>query len=251
MERRRYLTVISLILWLNGAVWAQATVFTWSGRITDNNTGRPIANVAVVTIGNMTGTRVAVTDANGNYTLPIGGNTNLTLRAYRTNYLFNPLSTGRISGQIVTGAATQDFSGTALPFPLSVIDVAPVLLTEDDSLQALTLNALTRTRDPLAATTPFNFSSDTRTRLVLLLVDLDVYPNTGETLGGVVTVTATDAQSRNYSLTPEDLRKIAGFPWLSQLTVRVPPELANVGQVNLTVAARGQVSNAATMRFIQ
>lgn len=249
MLQLRYLPAIGLILWLSGGAWAQGTVFTWSGRVTDNNTGQPIANVAVVATGNVTGTRVAVSDANGNYTLNLGGNTNFSLRAYRTSYAFSPLSVTRTSPQTITGTATQDFSGTALPFPILLFATAPILLTEDDSLRALTLNSLTRTRDPFTPVTSFNFGPDTRTRLVLLLVDLDLYASQGETLSSVVTVTATDAQSRNYTLTPEDLRKVPGFAWLSQLTVRVPPEVANIGQVSLTVLARGQISNATTARF--
>ena len=62
---------------------------------------------------------------------------------------------------------------------------------------------------------------------------------------------AQDAQSRTYNLVPEDLRKVSGFPWLSQLTVRLPAELSGAGEANVTVMFQGQFqdSKAAKVRF--
>ena len=248
MFYKRMFLALSCCLWWSYAVTpAQSAVFTLSGRVTDQNTGQGISNVAVTANGNLTGTRVAVTDANGNYLLAMGANNNITFRAYRTNYVFNPLSVTRTSTQIITGQETRDFTGAANPLSIRLFDVAPVLLTEDDSLRALTLNALTRTRDPFGPMTAFNFSADHRTRLVLLLVDLDLF--NGELLANTITATAEDVQARLYTLVPEDLRKVPGLPWLSQLTVRLPAELTGPGNVNLRVATRGQNSNSATVRI--
>jgi hypothetical protein len=70
---------------------------------------------------------------------------------------------------------------------------APVLLTEDNSLNALALDGVMRTRDPFSLTNENYFGSDKRTRLTLLLVDLDLYPNQGETIS-IVTAQAQDAR---------------------------------------------------------
>jgi hypothetical protein len=225
-----------------------AQTVTFFGRVTEQNTGQAISGAAVVAEGNQTGTRVAVTDSSGNYSLPFGSNTNIRLRAYKTNYIFSPfLVTYSSSGGFpVFGSFNHDFEGTNLPF--LILSKAPVLLTEDNSLNALVLDDVLRTRDPFATTTNNYFWADKRTRLALLLVDLDIYPNQGETLS-VITATATDAQSKNYNLEVEDLRKVPGVPWMSQLIVRLPSELAGVTEVMVTVSARGQASRSAKVRL--
>ena len=79
------------------AVTAYSQTATFSGKITDQNSGLGIPNVAVVALGNQTGTRVAVTDAQGNYTVSMGANNNIRVRAYRTNFVFDPLQIGFVS----------------------------------------------------------------------------------------------------------------------------------------------------------
>jgi Carboxypeptidase regulatory-like domain len=230
------------------SVWAQQTAVTISGRVTEENTGQGIEGVAVAALGNRTGTRVAVTDAQGNYTLPFGANTSIKLRAYKTNFLFNPVSAEFISpgGQPLTGARTLDFTGTRLPFPILIFALPPILLTEDESLNALALDAVLHTRDPFPLASDHYFGADARTRLKLFLVDLDLY--SGETLS-TITVQAKDEQQRTHVLAVEDLRKVPDFPWMSQLTVRLPGELAGAREITLSVAARGQASNLTGLRL--
>jgi len=110
----------------------------------------------------------------------------------------------------------------------------------------LTVDAVTHARDPFPLTHDNYFGSDKRTRLTLLLVDLELF--SGETLA-IVTAQAVDAQAKTYSLVVEDLRKVPNVPWLSQLTVRLPSELAGVTNVTINVSARGQVSNGAKVRL--
>lgn len=242
------LTFLIAVL-LAGAATLSAQTVTFSGRVTEQSNGQGISGAVVVAEGNSTGTRVAVTDAQGNYTLPFGANTNIRLRAYKTTYTFNPLLVTFVSsGPALSGSFSRDFAGTSFPF--RIITQPPVLLTEDNSLTALTLDGVVRTRDPFAVTNDHYFGSDTRTRLTLLLVDLDLYPNQGENLS-MISVQEQDAQSRNYNLVPEDLRKVAGFPWMSQLTVRLPAELSGVGETNITVMFQGQfqASRSVKVRF--
>src|SRR5436190_2064914 len=86
-----------LVAMICAAVSARAQAVTFTGHITDQATGQGIANVAVVGVGNQTGTRVVVTDSAGNYSLPLGANTNIRLRAYKSLYVFNPLVVGYTS----------------------------------------------------------------------------------------------------------------------------------------------------------
>ena len=245
----RYLLTRLVFLWVVmvagvGCVAAQTVTFT--GRITNQSTGQGISDVAVVAEGNQTGTRVALTDAQGNYTLPFGANTNIKLRAYKTTYIFNPAVIGFASfgGFPISGSITQNYGGTS--FPVLVLALSPILLTEDDSLNALVLDEVVHTRDPFPLMSANYFGTDKRTRLTLLLVDLDLYPN--ETLA-LVTAQAVDTQAKAYSLVVEDLRKVPNVPWMSKLTVRLPSELAGVTNVTVTVSARGLVSNGAKIRL--
>jgi hypothetical protein len=57
---------------------------------------------------------------------------------------------------------------------------APVLLTEDNSLQALALDSVLMTRDPFPLVNANYFDTDKRTRIKLLVVDFDLF--SGETL---------------------------------------------------------------------
>jgi hypothetical protein len=242
------ISLVSIVLLL-GAVATSAQTATFTGRVTEQTTGQGVSGAVVVGEGNATGTRVAVTDVQGNYTLPFGANTNIRIRAYKTTYTFDPLLVVHVSsGPPVSGSFSQDFAGTS--FPVRIITMPPVLLTEDNSLSALTLDGVVRTRDPFRVTNDHYFGLDQQTRLTLLLVDLDLYPNQGETLSRI-SVQAQDAQSRTFNLTPEDLRKVPGFPWMTQLTVRVPPEVAGVGETNVTVTFQGQFqpSRSAKIRF--
>ncbi|HEX3229041.1 MAG TPA: hypothetical protein VHQ95_08750 [Pyrinomonadaceae bacterium] len=240
--------VFLILIVFGGGLTLCAQTATFSGRVTEQSTGEGIAGVAVVGEANQTGARVAVTDTQGNYTLPFGPNTTIRLRAYKTNYFFNPAIVGysSLGGFPLTGTFTQNFAGTN--FPVLVLARAPVLLTEDNSLNALALDGVMRTRDPFSLTNENYFGSDKRTRLTLLLVDLDLYPNQGETIS-IVTAQAQDALLRTYALAVEDLRKVPNVPWMSQLMVRLPTELAGVTDVNVTVSARGLASNAARIRL--
>jgi hypothetical protein len=230
------------------SVWAQPPAFTVSGRVTEQDTGQGIGGVAVAAQGDRTGTRVVITDAQGNYVLPFGANTNIKLRAYKTGFIFNPVSVAFISpgGPPITGTRAQDFTGARLPFSILIFPQPPILLTEDESLNALALDAVLHTRDPFPPVSEHYFGADTRTRLKLFLVDLDLY--SGETLS-IITVQAQDAQQRAYSLAVEDVRKVPDFPWLSQLTVRLPGELAGGTDITISVSARGLASNQTRLRL--
>jgi len=218
-----------------------AQTVTFSGKVTDQNTGLGIAGVAVVAQGNQTGTRVAVTDAQGNYSIPFGANTNIRLRCYRTQYIFNPVVIGFFSpgGFPISGAINQDFTGLTLPFPILIFAQPPILLTEDGTLNALTLDSVLQTRDPVALSNNAYFGADKRTRLQLYVVDLDLF--SGETLS-IISASARDAQQVSHALTIEDLRKVPGVPWMSQLTLRLPNEVVSPGDAFVSVTARGQQS---------
>ena len=116
----------------------------------------------------------------------------------------------------------------------------PTLLMFENSTRAAGLDSVTKVRDPLPVVTRNNFSLDHRTRLTLFATNMDLLP--GETVSAV-TATARDSRSRNYSLKVEFLGKVPTLTSLSQLVVRLPDELAQAGEVSVSVSLHGQTSN--------
>jgi hypothetical protein len=186
---RRFFSSLLLLLFIT-ATHAYSQTVTFSGRVTDTNTGLGIPDVAVVAVGNQTGTRVALTNTNGDYTIEMGTNTNIKMRAYRRNFSFNPVFAGFTSiGGPLTGSHPLNFSGTTLPFAILIFAQAPVLLTEDSSLHALALDSLFLIRDPFPVVNTNYFGSDKHTRIKLMLVDLDLF--NGETVS-IISVQGID-----------------------------------------------------------
>ncbi len=119
---------------------------------------------------------------------------------------------------------------------------APTLLTEQNSTRAIALDSVTYVRDPLPVVALNNFGQgrDPRTRVALFGINMDLGP--GEN-ASAVTATARDSRSRNYSLKVEFVGKVPQLDWLSQVVVRLPDELANAGDVSISISLHGQTSN--------
>ena len=242
---RRFFSPLLLLLIASAHAYSQTVTF--SGRVTDTNTGLGLSDVAVVALGNQTGTRVALTNANGDYTIEMGANTNIKLRAYRTQFVFNPIFAGFTSiGGPLIGSHPLNFQGTAFSFTILILLQAPILLTEDSSLQALALDSLLLTRDPFPLVNTNYFGTEKQTRIKLLVVDLDL--SSSENIS-MISVQGVDNSAIAHALTVEDLRKVPGTPWLSQLTVRAPEAVATPNVLTISVTMRGQTSNAVTVRL--
>jgi len=120
---------------------------------------------------------------------------------------------------------------------------APVIVMEQNTDSAIALDSVWMTRDPFPLVTPFNFSADGRTRLMLFVMNLDLLP--GET----VTARAEDAALNVYPLTVEFVGKTPGFDWLTQVVVRLPDNTPASQPIFVSVSLRGQTSNKARIRM--
>jgi len=78
---------------------------------------------------------------------------------------------------------------------------------------------------------------DFRTRLVLLATHVNLTPPED------VTAQAEDSQNRTFPLKVEFVGKVPRFDWLTQVIVKLPDELMNVGEVRVSIAVRGVSSN--------
>jgi len=156
-------------------------------------------------------------------------------------YSFNwyPLAAGRytVSATAIdnNGASTTSRSVTFL-----VNAGVPQLLTDVDTSKVAALESVTLLKEPFAVVSEHSFGSDQRTRLLLFGVNLDLRPD--EDLSAI-TVQAEDSQQRKYLLPVEAVSSIPKFPWLFQITVKLPDELQGTGDVWLIVSLRGVQSN--------
>ena len=121
-----------------------------------------------------------------------------------------------------------------------VATLPPVLLTDEITHRAAALESVILTREPFSLAAAHNFSADRRTRISLLAVNVDLAPNEDTS---VVTVEAENAQQRIFQLPVERVVNVPKAGWLTQVVVRLPDELANAGDVFVSMKLRGISSN--------
>lgn len=120
----------------------------------------------------------------------------------------------------------------------------PNLATEANSDRAIALNAATFAREPFASFTDPNFSQDKATRIMLFVANLDLLP--GEDLS-LLTVQAQDSLLRTYSLPIEYAGLVENSTLFTQINVRLPEEIFNLGDVWVSVRFRGTTGNRARL----
>jgi hypothetical protein len=131
-------------------------------------------------------------------------------------------------------------SGEALLTVTASTATAPVLLAEEGTGRGAALNPVTMTRDPFPLLSDHNLSEDRQTRVTLFAVNVDpaaVGP------GSPLTAQAEDTGQRVYPLAVEFVGRVQSFDWLTQVIVRLPAELPEEGDVQVSVSFRGLTSN--------
>jgi Metallo-peptidase family M12/Carboxypeptidase regulatory-like domain len=205
-----------------------------SGRVTDVN-GKPISGVDILAVGSSF--RMTQTDAGGGYVfndLIPGGNYRVT--PSKQNYAFTP-------EDFTVNELTKD---QVANFTVKTSPDGPVLVTEGGSNQAITLDSVTLLRSPFPVFTSNNFSADRRTRVLLFAYNAGLLPSEDVS---AVKAQAEDALGNIYVLVVESVRPVPSIDWLSQITVKLPNELSNGGEIMVTISLRGATSNKALIRI--
>jgi uncharacterized protein (TIGR03437 family) len=149
-----------------------------------------------------------------------------------------PTSTARVKVEAIDNI----FFSISLPsFEITPNGTTPsTLLTEENTNRGIALDSVWFTRDVFTLSSAYNFSFDQRTRIILFAVGLDLMPGENEF---VVTAQADYAGHGTYPLTVEYVGRVPNFDWLTQVNMRLPNELANAGDVLVSVSLRGAASN--------
>jgi len=148
----------------------------------------------------------------------------------------NLLSDSRRWNLTVKSVATPTPTPTPSPTPTP----APILLVEENSNRGVALDSVNWLRDPFPISTIYNFSADGHTRVMLFAMNVEL--QAGENLS-IVTAEAEDSQQTVYPLTVEYVGNISNLNWLAQINVRLPDNLANAGNVLVSIKVRGVQSN--------
>lgn len=216
-------------------VTAKLAVYSLSGRLADN-TGNALSNVIVALSGTRTG--VTRTDWDGNYSfgnLAAGGSYTVTPSAPATSgYDFQPRN--RTFNNLSGNHTDVHFAA----IPNTEAKMSPLLLAEDNSPGAISLDSVTWLRGPFPIVAVNNFSLDRRARLTLFAVNVPLMPGEG---ASAITAQAEDSENNIYPLTVEFAGAVPNSEWLAQIIVRLPAEFVNLSRVWVSINHRGVTSN--------
>lgn len=127
-----------------------------------------------------------------------------------------------------------------LPERASAQTRPPVLISEPTSTRAIALESVTLLREPFTLTSPYAWSTDRRTRVILFALNLSLLP--GENAGSVA-AEAEDASHRRYNLQVEYVGPLPEQSWLSAVVLRLNDDLSASGDVLVRVTYHGVNSN--------
>jgi hypothetical protein len=142
-------------------------------------------------------------------------------------------------------AGTPGFTGS-YSFTL-VNNEPPTLLAEESSDSAIALESVFMLRDPFPLATLLSLSpADPQTRIMLIADNFALLSNESHS---IVTAVAEDNLLNSYPLTIEFIGKVPGFGRLTQIALKLPPNLPPGQEVRVSVSLRGKTSNKVRFRI--
>lgn len=137
-----------------------------SGHVVDGG-NNPISDVTITLSKNFQGTITTTTlstDAQGNYSSSdLGCQNGVQVTPSKGGYSFSPLSISFTSSGCITGTKTADFTGTAAP---------PTIFVVEGTNELAAVDSVTLVRGPFELPNNHNFSMDQRTRITFFTTDL-------------------------------------------------------------------------------
>lgn len=151
-----------------------------------------------------------------------------------------------LAGAYVIEVTGNGLGPYAITLTTNTAQSPPVLLTEANTDIAIALSSVTHLRDPFPLTDPFNFGLDGQARVILFATNLDLFP--GEN-SSAVTAFAEDPQGNLHPVTVEFIGKLPMLDWVSQVIVKLPPNLSAGQDIRVTVSLHGLTSKKARFRI--
>ncbi len=123
----------------------------------------------------------------------------------------------------------------------------PVLLSEASSTRAIAFESVTMRAEPFPLTASVPFSSDTRTRIAIFAMNLELLAAYGSSTSAegtsAFTADAQDVTGKRYPLRVEHVSQVPGFPGITMIIVRLADDMGDVGDVLLGLNLHGVASN--------
>lgn len=125
---------------------------------------------------------------------------------------------------------------------------APQILADADTGRVAAFDSVTLLTEPFPVVSAARnlIAADRRTRVTLFLVGVRFdTPQDAQ----AVTARAENAQHVFFDLPVEAVGRVKNLSWMAQVTVRLPDELTDAGDVSVSVSVRGVESNKATVHI--
>ena len=116
----------------------------------------------------------------------------------------------------------------------------PILISQTANTRAIAFESVTMKAEPFALTASVPFSTDTRTRVCIFAMDLELLPGEG---ANAFTSDVQDASGKIYPLRVEFVGQVPNFPGITMIIVRLSDDLGDVGDVLLRLNLHGMSSN--------
>ena len=120
----------------------------------------------------------------------------------------------------------------------------PKLISDTASTRAIAFESVIFKGEPFPLTATVPFSTDTRTRICIFAMDLELLP--GEA-ANAFTADVQDAGGKLYPLRIEFMGQVPGFPGITMFIVRLADDIGDVGDVLLRMNLHGMASNRVRM----
>jgi glucose/arabinose dehydrogenase len=166
--------------------------------------------------------------------------------ATSSSYTLSPTTLGDNGAKFRCVVSNAFGNATSNEATLTVQPPPPMLVTEQNTDVAIAFDSVNILRDPFPLTNTLNFSSDSRTRVMLFALNLDLLPGEDNT---AVTAQAEDSLLNPYPLTVEFVGKVPGYGWLTEVVVKLPDNLPTGQDVLVSITWHTRTSNKARFKI--
>jgi uncharacterized protein (DUF1800 family) len=116
----------------------------------------------------------------------------------------------------------------------------PVLISQTDSTRAVAFETTSFKAEPFPLTSSLPLSTDTRTRISIFAMGLELLPGEG---ANAFTSDVQDASGKLYPLRVEFVGQVPNFPGITMIVVRLADDIGDVGDVLIRLNLHGMASN--------
>ena len=132
----------------------------------------------------------------------------------------------------------------AVPGLQAATNKSPILLSDASSTRAIALESGSLKPEPFPLTASVKFGSDTRTRIAVFAMNLELMAGEG---ANAFSADVQDSTGKRYPMTVEYQGAVPDFQGISMLIVRLPDDVGDVGDVLLQISLHGMASNRVRM----